>query len=288
MAKNKPAQRQIRIAICSNAGGSGKTTLATHLAYGVAIRGYKTTIIELDHNGSLATFTGIPPATPESSISSVLRKDFDGSYPLVPLWTESVKTINVIQGGAPLEESFTELYNSSRRHYLLADRLEDIPLDSNLVIFDTPASLEPMGLLALAACTHVLAPIKPEYKDSSALAALLQWYYSKCTELRLKPRPPFLGFVPARVNFDAAIHRNLLGLTKAGKPNERIDPAETLTYQIQQIGIHCFPPIRESNYYLWACGAGLPLHLYRPGNEFVKDFDPIVAKVVQLLTSKED
>ncbi|HEY9663614.1 MAG TPA: ParA family protein, partial [Allocoleopsis sp.] len=52
------AAQQIRIAIESNTGGSGKTTLATHLAYTLGKKGYKVVLIDLDQNGSLSLFTG--------------------------------------------------------------------------------------------------------------------------------------------------------------------------------------------------------------------------------------
>lgn len=285
--KFKPPQRQVRLAICSNAGGSGKTTLASHLAYAIGVKGYKVTIIELDHNGSLSVFGRLLPAQPDFSLAAVLKKDFQGSYPLVPLWTERVSTVTAIQGGAAIEESISEIYNSNRRHYTLQDRLEDFPLDSDLIILDTPASLEPMGLVALAACTHVLAPIKPEWKDSGSLANLVDWYYAKVSELRLKPRPEILGFVPSRVNLQSeGTHRDILGLDKKGKRRTDIDFEQTLTHHIQALNIHCFPYIRESSYYLRASGAGLPLHLYRPGCTFIQDFDPIVEQVIKLITTK--
>ncbi len=186
-----------------------------------------------------------------------------------------------------MEESIAELYNSNRKHYTLSDRLEDYPIDSDLIIFDTPASLEPMGLIGLAACTHVLAPVKPEYKDTGSLANLLNWFYGKVDELRLKPRPEILGFVPSRVDIvNEGIHRNLLGVTRKGEPNRKIKEEETLPYQIHQLGIHCFPAVRECSYYLWASGAGLPLHLYRPGCEFSQDFDPIVESVISLMVEE--
>ncbi len=76
--KTKSAKRQIRLAISSNAGGSGKTTMAVHLAYAVGAKGYKVTVIELDHNGSLQILAGLPPASSKTSLASVLKKQFKG------------------------------------------------------------------------------------------------------------------------------------------------------------------------------------------------------------------
>lgn len=283
--RRKTVKKQIRLTIASNAGGSGKTTVATHLAYAVGAKGYKVTLIELDQNGSLCIFARLAPPLMEQSIASVFKKTFTGNYPLLPLWAEYLSTVTAIQGGKFLEESIAEIYNYSRRHYTLRDKLEDFPLNSDLIIFDTPASLEPMGLIALAASTHVLVPIKPEYKDTGSFAGFLDWFYSKVDDLRLKPQPEILGFVPTRVDlYDVGAHRDILGLDKKGKPRTDIAPEKTLPYLIEQMGIHCFPYIRESNYYLKASGSGLPLHLYRPGCDAAEDFKPIVSSLIKLMT----
>ncbi|MDV2997006.1 MAG: hypothetical protein N4J56_006711 [Chroococcidiopsis sp. SAG 2025] len=279
--KKKTVKRQVRLAIASNAGGSGKTTMAVHLAYAVASRGYKVALMELDLSGSLRIFAGLTKAVPEQSTAILFQKKFDGAYPLVPLWSERVKALFAIQGGEALERSTNEIYFAARRYYILGDCLEKYPLDADLIVFDTPAALEPMGLAALAASTHVLVPIKPEYKDTGGFAGLLEWYYNKIDELKLKPEPEILGFVPTRVDLGKATHRNILGIDEKGSKRQEIDPTETLPGQIEGLGIHCFPYVRESNYFLSASGAGLPVHLYRPGCEASKSFDPIVTKLVR-------
>ena len=284
--KLTPAIRQARIAIASNAGGSGKTTMTIHLAYGLGIKGYTVTIVELDHNGSLCTLAGLNPASPEQSVAAVFKKGFKGKYPLVPVWADYLSTVNALQGGKPLEESINDIYNSARKYQILQDALEDFPLKSDVILFDTPASLEPMGPVALAACTHVLAPIKPEYKDTGSFADLLDWYYEKVRELRLKPQPKLLGFAPSRVAVDKAVHRNILGIPRKGEVGLKVPEEETLPYQIRQLGVQYFQPIRECDYYLWASGVGLPLQLYRPGCTFSQDFDPIIDCIVNLITKE--
>ena len=282
------AIRQLRIAIESNTGGSGKTTLATHIAYGLGKKGYRVVIIDLDQNGSLGLFTG-RTVTPqrEQSLAVVFDRQFKGDYPLVPIWAEHLDTVQVIQGGAPLEDIIRGLHLYERKYEMLKDRLEDYPLDADVIIFDTPASLEPMGLIALAASTHVLVPIKPEYKDSFSAAGMVNWFYQKTEALRLKPQPQILGFVPSRVNLAKfAAHRNLLGLNEQGKSRTDIDPAETIPYQLQQMNITCFPYIKESGFFLSASGTGLPVHLYQPGNSITKSFDPIVSRIAKVLQGK--
>jgi chromosome partitioning protein len=280
------AKRQIRICIASNAGGSGKTTAAVHLAYAIAHRGFRVTIIELDISSSLSTFTGLP-MNPESqeSLSAVFEVDFDGNYPLKPVWAEKIDGINAIQGGETVERVIREIPLNPRGHYLLQDRLEDYPIDTDVILFDTPATLEPMGVVALAASTHVLSPIKPENKDAEGFAGFIRWYFRQLSELRLRPKPEILGFVPNRVNWaETAMHRNFLGLNKQGKLRTDIDLNDTLPVLIKEMGIHCFPAIRQSNYYLNASLERLPLQLYRPNCDAANDFNPITDKIIELLT----
>jgi len=280
--------QQIRIAIESNTGGSGKTTLATHLAYALGKKGYRVVLIDLDQNGSLSLFTGkVTTPEKEQSLAVVFEPEFNGNYPLVPIWKDHTDKVQLLQGGAPLEDIIRSLHLYERRYEVLKDKLEDYPLDAEVVILDTPASLEPMGLIALAAATHVLVPLKPEYKDSFSTAGMVNWFYQKIEALRLRPKPEILGFVPSRVNVAKfAAHRNLLGLDKQGKLRTDGELTETIPYQLKQMGITCFPPIKESGFILSASGTGLPVHLYQPGDAIVKSFDPIVTRIIAVLKGK--
>jgi chromosome partitioning protein len=282
--KKKPVKHPIRLMVASNAGGSGKTTIAIHLAYEIAAKGYRVVLIELDSNNSFRVFLGQSPATAEASIASVLRKDFKGNYPLISVWENHLSTVTAIQGGNPLQEMMPEVSAYNRWEYTLGDRLEDFPIEADLIIYDTPATLEPMGLLALVACTHILAPIKPEFKDTGSFDGLLHWYYTKISSLRLKPAPNFLGFVPTRVDFSKSTHRNILGIGTKGEKRTDIPSEETLPGIIESMGIRCFPMIRESNWFLSASGAGLPVHLYRPGCDACRAFEPITQTLLKRMT----
>lgn len=282
------AAQQIRIAIESNAGGSGKTTLATHLAYALGKKGYKIILVDLDQNGSLSLFTGETATRDrEQSLAAIFDAGFDGNYPLVDIWKNYVANVQVIPGGAPLEEIIRSLHLYERKYQILKDRLEDYPLNADVVILDTPASLEPMGLIALAASTHILIPLKPEYKDSFGAAGMVNWFYQKIEALRLRPKPEILGFVPSRVNAAKfAAHRNLLGIDNKGKPRTDIELTDTIPSQLKQMGITCFPPVKESGFILSASGTGLPVQIYQPGDSIVRSFDPIVASIINILKGK--
>lgn len=264
--------------------------MAVHLAYAIVAKGFKVTIMELDQSGSIKRFVGLPSATKGHSLAVGIDKNFQGDYPLIPIWTEHLKNVTLVQGGASLEESIQQIISTlASKYHVLAYCLNDYPLDADVVILDTPASLEPMGKVALAASTHLLIPIKPEYKDSDGASELIAWYNATVKELRLRPKPEILGFVPTRVDLDFDPHKMILGLERKGGKVERktsIPEEETLQYQIYHLGCHCFSLVRESSEYINASGYGLPLQIYRPGNKAVHDLDPVVEKLLKILESK--
>jgi chromosome partitioning protein len=167
-----------------------------------------------------------------------------------------------------LTQTADELVLHKRGAYLLADCLTDYPLAQDVVIFDCPATLGPLPLMALAACTHIIIPVQLEPKSIQGAAHLLEWYYYHCKHLRLNPTPEILGFVPNQYDVRRSTHRQML----AGLPE-----------QLQQMKIRAFPAIRDSAEFVNASGQGLPLHLYRPSHPAKDDFKETTSHIVTLI-----
>jgi chromosome partitioning protein len=130
--------KQVVLAILSNAGGVGKTTLAVHIACEMGQRGFKVAMLDLDPQRSLDVFCGLPPTEAQNTLVSVLSKDFSGGWSLVPAWEES--KIEVGQGHPLLADAVNDLVVRKRGEYALADRLKKFPLPHNLVILDCPST----------------------------------------------------------------------------------------------------------------------------------------------------
>ncbi len=263
---------QVRLALLSNAGGSGKTTLAVHLAYLLANEGFRVALIDLDPQGSVSLFCGLPRPKGSQTIAAVLQEDFQGNWPLIPLWQEHLQNVEACQGEMGLVKTINELVLHERGAYLLGDRIADYPLPHDLVIFDCPATLGPLPLIALSACTHLLIPVQVEPKSADGSSKLLEWLYHTNHRLRLKPEPQIIGFVPNQYDQRLAIHRNILA---------------QLLPQLEKLKIHGFAPIRFSSEFKNASGLGVPLHLYRPNHPACADFSLIVSKLVELLKKKD-
>jgi chromosome partitioning protein len=259
---------QVRLALLSNAGGSGKTTIAAHVAYLVGALGFSVALLDLDPQGSISLFCGLPRPSTDQTITAVLRDDFPGDWPLVPLWSDHVEKVEACQGEMGLVKTINELVLHERGAYLLSDRLADYPLPHDLIIFDCPATLGPLPLIAVSASTHLMIPVQVEPKSADGAGKLLEWFYHTFRRLRLMPEPCIAGIIPNQYDQRLAIHRNIL---------EQLEP------QLSKLKIKCFKPIRFSSEFKNASAKGLPIHLYRPQHPACSDFDPIVTLLVGVL-----
>ncbi len=167
-----------------------------------------------------------------------------------------------------LTQTADELVLHKRGAYLLSDCLNDYPLKHDLIIFDCPATLGPLPLMALAASTHLIIPVQLEPKSIQGAAHLLEWYYYHCKHLRLKPSPEIIGFVPNQYDSRRGAHRQMLA---------------ALPEQLEQMSIRTFSPIRDSAEFVNASGQGLPLHIYRPGHPAKDDFQEITSYLINLI-----
>lgn len=258
----------VRLAILSNAGGSGKTTLAAHLAYELSRRGASVALVDLDPQGSLSLFCGLPPADPERSTAAVLKEEFGGEWPFTRCWPEQTERVELCAGGLVLTQTTHEIALHPRGSYLLADRLADYPLPHDCLILDCPATLGPLPMLALAAATHILVPVQLQPKSIQGSSKLLEWLYLMKKQLRLQPEPQVLGFVPNQYDPKRAAQRQIL---------------ESLPSKLSQMGLRCFPPVRDSAEFVNASAVGLPLPLHRPSHPARKDFDEVAKAVHRLM-----
>jgi chromosome partitioning protein len=257
--------KQIILAIIANAGGVGKTTIATHLAYGLGQEGVSVGLIDLDPQRALDVFCGLPPAQADQSIVRVLAKDFKGDWPMFPAWGHL--NIEVCSGHPSMAQIADDLVIRRRGEYALADRLSHFPLKHDVVILDCPATLGKICENAIAAATHLLVPIQLEMKSVSGVADLIQWTLAISQDLQLTPPPPILGLVPSLYNHKKAIHRLYL---------------EQLPEVAADLGIPVYPPIRDSAEFKNCSANGEPLQHYRPNHPAAQDFEPIIRDLLAL------
>lgn len=270
---------QTRLALMSNAGGSGKTTLATNLAYELAYAGHSVCLFGFDPNASLTMFVGLDEPEREQTLDYVLSKDFQGNWPLFDCWPDRTDKVQACLGGLIMTQAAERLTTADRKTEVLMDRLEDYPLPHDYLIYDCPGTIDILHKIALTASDSVLIPVQPDNKDMLGAGTLLSWIFEMISALRLRPAPKILGVVPNRVRLsDRAAHRDNLGMSNRSRSEE--DPL-SLPEILESMQIHCFEMIKDSAEIGNAASLGLPLRAHRPSHAANKNFQAIVQALME-------
>lgn len=147
------------IAIINQKGGVGKTSTAVNLGAGLAQRGKRMLLIDLDPQGHLTTHFGLDGETDGRGIYDVLTKDLpldEAIHPYSP-------TISIVPANVDLAAAEVELVSVVGREVILRDLLVAKERPFDIVMIDCPPSLGVLSLNALSAATRVLIPVQPHF-----------------------------------------------------------------------------------------------------------------------------
>lgn len=264
-SKNK----QTIIAVLSNSGGAGKSTLVRNLGYEMSKLGLNIALLDLDPQHNLDLFCGFPlTAEMNDTIIRALSEKYDGSWSLSPISNEA---IDVCRGHIGMAEVQNELVNRRRSEYVLADRLHKHPLPHDVILMDCPATLGKICENAIAAADYVLIPLILEDKALSGLNGLIQWLQVLNEDLNLNPPPQILGIVPNAYDKRSGTHRKCL---------------EFLQEVTKQLNLPLYPIVNQSNEIKNANGNGVAIGKYRPGHKAVTEFRSITHQILAVIKEK--
>ena len=165
----KPAHPRI-IAVANQKGGVGKTTTAVNLGAGLAERGLRVLVVDLDPQGNASTGLGLNIRELEATMYDVLLDHVPIEDCIEP---SEVRNLFVAPASLDLAGAEIELVAAMSREMRLRTALAPVKDDYDYILIDCPPSLGLLTLNAFAAVGEVLVPIQCEYYALEGLGQLL-------------------------------------------------------------------------------------------------------------------
>ena len=170
--QRSPGEKLQVIAVANFKGGAAKTTTAVHLAQYLAMRGYRTLVVDLDSQASLTSLFGLQPDTdvdPEETLYPVFRGEADTLARCIrrTYWPR----LDLIPANLSLSQAEFEMPVRAQRErdfafwLVLREAIQKSAMDYDVVILDCPPSLGFMSINAIFAATGVIVPVPPSMID---------------------------------------------------------------------------------------------------------------------------
>lgn len=157
------------IAVANQKGGVGKTTTAVNLAAGLAKRGHRTLIIDLDSQGNASTGLGLGARERERNSFDLLLGDATIAE---TVQKTEFERLFIIPSTQDLTSADADLAGHKNRTRLLSQAFKGLS-GFDYVLLDCPPALGLITLNALIAADSVLVPLQAEFYALEGLSQLI-------------------------------------------------------------------------------------------------------------------
>lgn len=193
------------IAIINQKGGCGKTTSAINIAAGLAKRGFRTLLVDLDPQAHCAAGLGVPEERMDLDVSDALRAPEGAALDRDRLLWHVGRGFDLLPSRmklAGLEAARGGLADMDNPQNKLASVIDRLTLDAkaprepdgsaprryDAVVIDCPPSIGLLSYNALAASTEVIIPVETSFFSLRGAAKQIQTARSVTRHVGAEPR----------------------------------------------------------------------------------------------------
>ncbi len=144
------------VAVVSQKGGVGKTTLTLNIGYALAERGWKSLVVDTDPQGGIGLSIG-PSAARSQGMAAILAAEVAAAEAVLTTRHANFHLLPTGHVGAAQRLDWGEVLD--RR---LADVIFDLAANYDVVLIDTPSGLDGPTLAAIKVADAVVSPLQSE------------------------------------------------------------------------------------------------------------------------------
>jgi len=160
------------IAVTNQKGGVGKTTTVLNLGAALALRGYRTLVVDLDLQANLTHCLTEPLEENDANMCEVILDEVPISDIIVPADTENLYLAPAGESMANLEINLATMIG--REQALRNAFQHPIINDFDFVLMDNPPYLSLVTINSMVAAQHIVVPVSCEYLPMLGLKWLLK------------------------------------------------------------------------------------------------------------------
>lgn len=205
-------RKSVVITVANQKGGVGKTTTAIHVGHGLAQRGCRVLLVDLDIQGNIAASLGLEAS---DDLYHLLHPDPGLHKPLRQVVISSGRdNLDVIRSHKKTEPLIQTLTGVDGRHLVLLDALSEA--DYDVILFDCAPSAGLLQTAAMVASDYLIVPTELSQLSVIGIKAILT---SLQTVRRIsRSECELVGVVPVKYNRTTSeSHEQLIHLANAFK-----------------------------------------------------------------------